>query len=280
MTDDIINNEPQGISFEIPEAYREEPCLQSIKDQDTLVKNYVEAQRRIGKSVLIPNEDTSYEARQEFLNKISGLEGVIVKPTSEEGVSEYYAKLGRPDAAENYELGISEESGFKPELVDGFRQAAYQAGLSQEQAKAVMSYYTGLESQVTEALTQKADIYQNTLKEMWGDEYNTKFENFAKVAKQYQESMPDATQDILNSPLASNPIIVDMAARLYELGQEKPLDISGTSNPVKELSEDEKNKVFTKEVLNNPEKLKAWKNVYDPDHDKVVQEINKIFGIS
>ena len=112
-TDTVQNTAPiestastSDISFldSLPEDLRSESSLQSFKDTGALAKSYINAQKLIGSSVRIPADDASPEAKQEFLNKIKGIDGVVVKPTGDEEKGDFFNKLGRPEDKEGYKL--------------------------------------------------------------------------------------------------------------------------------------------------------------------------------
>lgn len=109
----------------IPEELRSEPSLRNFQDAGSLAKSYVHAQRMIGADkVSIPSKSaTPDEWRQ------------------------VYQKLGAPDAADAYQL-----DGMDDTAAGQLRQQAFEAGLSQNQAKAVADFYMGQQNSRNEAL--------------------------------------------------------------------------------------------------------------------------------
>lgn len=84
----------EGWQSTLPEGYRDEPSLKTVKDTKILAKMFVDTKRMVGKdTIAIPN-DTS--PKDEW--------------------SEYYRLGGRPDTVEDYGLAVPE--GFPPEFAE------------------------------------------------------------------------------------------------------------------------------------------------------------------
>ena len=94
-------------------------------------------------------------------------------PEAEGAFDEIYAKLGRPESADKYELSLPDGVNVDEARLNAGRDAAFSLGLSQKQfeamatfdaeyqAKAMEGYYSEL------AKTQEAEY--NALREEWGD---------------------------------------------------------------------------------------------------------------
>lgn len=145
----------------IPEELRSEPSLRNFQDAGSLAKSYVHAQRMIGADkVSIPSKSaTPDEWRQ------------------------VYQKLGAPDAADAYQL-----DGMDDTAAGQLRQQAFEAGLSQNQAKAVADFYMGQQNSRNEALKKAGEdaIYdsEQELRQEYGKAFDQKIQAAQNAAKQ------------------------------------------------------------------------------------------------
>jgi hypothetical protein len=109
----------EGWQSTLPEGYRDEPSLKTVKDAKILAKMFVDTKRMVGKNTIaIPDENSP---KDEW--------------------SEYYRHGGRPDSADDYGLAVPE--GFPPELAEQvfpadriakWQQRFYEGGVSKKAA--------------------------------------------------------------------------------------------------------------------------------------------------
>lgn len=103
-------------------------------------------------------------------------------------------RLGRPDTADGYDLAaIKDKAG--DEFVGFFKQAAFKAGLSKEDATALAAAYVGFaektEATETEQAAVKLSLEQQSLKKDWGSEFEVR-KNIASSAAQKLGVTPEA----------------------------------------------------------------------------------------
>jgi len=103
---------------------REHPALRDYKSKDEAVKALVHAQRMLGKTpkgyVRLPGKDETEEREALF------------------------ASLGRPESADGYEIPTMETpDGYEvnADMVEGFKAAAYQLGLTPEQVAGLYEWF-------------------------------------------------------------------------------------------------------------------------------------------
>ena len=134
--------EPSFRQF-IPEEDKDAPYWATIPDDQTLVKNYANAQKLIGKKGIIPpGEGASPEEWSTFF-------AAVPRPTDDaapEVKAAYQKFLGAPDSAEAYnEMTIVPEDFpkefLREDLVQEFRTAAFEAGVPPVYAKAMFDWY-------------------------------------------------------------------------------------------------------------------------------------------
>lgn len=126
-------------------------------DPKALATKAFNQEKLLGSSIRLPGKDATPEERDAFLNK-----------------------LGRPEAADKYELkapaNMPEGLPYDGEVATGFRAAAHAAGLSQAQAAALHDWYVGMASEAyngqaqasQEALAAKATQATEELVKLWG----------------------------------------------------------------------------------------------------------------
>lgn len=108
---------------DIPEEIRGHKSLEHIQDVGALAKSYVNAQSMIGADKLaIPG-----------------------KHATDDDWNEVYARLGRPDSPEGYELQNNLAEGVEADdgMLDWYRQTAHEIGLTPTQAQKLLDKYNG-----------------------------------------------------------------------------------------------------------------------------------------
>lgn len=224
-TDSSIAPTEQSWLSSLPEDLREDPSLKDYKDVVGLAKSHISLNRMLGSSIRIPSEDASPEARKEFLDKVSNVDGVIKlpDPNNQEEVNKFYTKLGRPEKPENYDIKIP--SDVPEEMVDSntlndARNMFFKLGLTSGQANALVQYELNKQAQEMDRLAAEKDQGQQQLKQIWGAD----FEARKNAAKNYfnllGEKYPDVMQSLLRTH-ANNPAIYVMAAELGQTYQER-----------------------------------------------------------
>lgn len=113
-----------------------------------------------GRTVVIPNDDTTSDERSIFFNK-----------------------LGRPEKAENYELDVPDKA--DPALVTWFKDQSHARGFSQQQANDLFTEYNKFQSAHTQSSSDADDAKgkadHDALVSEWGGAYNDNIQ-MAKVA--------------------------------------------------------------------------------------------------
>lgn len=135
---------------------KDDPSLKVVKDIKGLAKIYVDSQKLIGADkILVPN-----------------------KFASEAEWASIYNKLGRPEAADKYEVVMPKDSKMSEDFVKNLKEEAYASGLNNTQANKLITFY---DKQLVAAQEKIAQIqeteYQNEvkgLKQEWGQAYESK----------------------------------------------------------------------------------------------------------
>ena len=103
----------EGLKFDLPEA--DKTKLARFKTHNDLGKSYLELERKIGASVVLPGKDATSEEKDAF-----------------------YKRLGRPDSQNGYELdpvflpdGVTRDEASE----NSFKAIAFELGLTKDQAR-------------------------------------------------------------------------------------------------------------------------------------------------
>jgi len=129
------------------------------KDADEFAKYITELQSYNGRKGDIPKEDATPEEWAEF-----------------------YGKLGRPESIEGYDFSLNKEftdlvgeenTPYYQTMVDGFKEQAFELGLSAEKASGLVEWYLDKTATdingVTEISSKQAEDNKAALDKEWGD---------------------------------------------------------------------------------------------------------------
>lgn len=201
---------PDGQWFEhLDPTLKVEKSLQSFKGKgfNDVVKSYVEAQRLIGSSLRMPKADAPPEEQERFL-------------------ADVYAKLGRPETPDKYEVTdptVPPGTPWDKEAVKQFLSEAHKAGLNSKQAQALLHWYGGRLSQGMEVRTKEMASTERALRDEWGNEFDRKLTLAQKAAGEIGGK--DFVDLLETRGLANHPVVVRTLAAFGEtLAEVKLID--------------------------------------------------------
>lgn len=242
----------------IPEEYREEKFWDDIKDVPDFLKSYANQRKYIGQSVRIPGED----ATPEDLNK-------------------FYSKLGRPEAPQSYQIGdIPDSDKLDGNVIDWFKQVAYDEGLNQKQFNNLVDKYRNFQAKFTEGADEQRTSAMKQVEEtlrradQWGHNYdrNLAYADRA-IATLGDENLFDK---IRNSDLALDPPTYQALMQLF-------------SNVGKSMAEHGSIPGEFHGIMNKETAIAKIQELQrDPDfldgrgarHDAIVDELEKLYQIA
>lgn len=114
----------------------------------------------------------------------------VTLPKEGEDPTEFYTKLGRPEAADKYDLGDADG-----DAANWFREKAFELGLSQNQAKQLLEGFNEFGTSVGES--QQADKqaeFNNQMHELkrdWGSAYDANMNAARKAVQQFEIGTDD-----------------------------------------------------------------------------------------
>lgn len=260
----------------LPEELRNEPALKDFKDEAALAKSYLHQSKLIGASVRIPNENSSSEDIQNFINKVTTQRPELVKvPNTDEEFKVFKSKIGVPEKIEDYKIELSEEL---QSLADDqtslpILEMAHKMGLTNNQAKVLAEKFltekqNNIKSQ--EEFTKKSE---ETLRKLWGAAYDQRLEGVTVAAKSLMNSV-EGFDDFLKSDSAKHPAVAIMLAEIAKNVKEGNAILG--KNVVKY------NTLTPDEALDKISEIKKTPNhpVYDarhPEHRREVEKMAKLY---
>lgn len=157
-TDGTLN---EGWMGTLPEGYRQEASLTTVKDAKVLAKMFVDTKRMVGKDTIVIPSDTSTEAEW----------------------SEYHKAGGRPETVEDY--GLKAPEGFAPELskqlfpadrLSKWQERFFKGGVSKKAADRFVADFAqdiaaDIQKQKQAEEAQKAELVKG-LSQDWGAAYD------------------------------------------------------------------------------------------------------------
>lgn len=273
-----VNTQESGVSsFSdlLPEELKGDPSLQDFKDIGGLAKSYISAQKMLGKSIRIPGEDASEEARAEFYKKLTEVPDVYYA-AGEEGVESLYNQLGRPESPEKYKIEV-EGAELNPEALGEFTKMAHKIGLTNKQVNEIARYEAEHNKQMSEAMEKQAEEDGKKLREIWGPEYDNRLNMAKAVLNQYADKYPDHVQQLIESNAANNPALLAMISELGKSVLEESSVASNGSSRSFGLTPEEAQEQYN-EILSNMSHP-YWDGDH-PGHEQAVSKAHKLKRIA
>lgn len=182
----------------VPEQYRQNETIKSVKSLGDMAKMTIEAQKLVGSSVRIPKPDASDEEKRAF-----------------------YAKLGCPDSAEKYvvpEIKLPEGMPYDEEeakLLTGF---CHKLGITQSQYEQLYKYYNEFQAKQYNLYNKQAKVATEKaisgLKQKWGEsDYDKNVEVAKRAVKQFasEEQIKFLEQTQVDGvQLGNHPMLVEL----------------------------------------------------------------------
>lgn len=245
---DIVTDE--SFQASIPLEYQNNPALAAVPNFETLVKNYVNAQSKLGSSVSLPGEGATQEQVDEFYQKIGC-------PADIEGYTAHFTEQGlntdNPDTMSIIET--AKQIGVNPtQIAHLFRKVAELEG--------------GDETQLEVEYQQNMETVTLALRDEWG----AAFDNQLGIAKQVVASYPGLAEGLQRTGAGNDPQVIKAFASIgHALANGGFID--GTA--VGSMSKDDAVSAATTIMQSD-----AYRNGQDPGHNNAVAEAARLFEIA
>lgn len=242
---------PVGFIDSLPEDLRGEPSLRNFTDAASLAKSYVHAQRMIGaEKIPLPG-----------------------KHATDDEWRAVYQKLGAPPSPDKYDF---KAEALQKEHVEALRQRAFEAGLSNKQAQAMVALYDETVRQGQTAYSEASERARYEGEQALRAEFGMAFEQKVGLAQRAAASLLGDIEIFDNVKLADgrmlgdHPEIVKMFVKLAEQIGEDQLEGSTTETIMTPAEATAKINELTQR--NSP----YW-DKFHPEHAKIVDEVQRLW---
>ncbi len=242
---------------------REAPSIAKFSKVGDLAKSYVELQGKMGqKGLLLPKPDAPPEAWNEV-----------------------YTALGRPEKADQYDLGefappegLNWDPGFQQESLGWM----HEAGLSSRQAQAILGKYAGkLASETQAAAEREAEVvgrWTVELQRNWGSALEQKLD---LAERAFLSLVPEAHRDMISSArlpdggtLGDHPAFLEMMATVGQRWAEAQL--LGDKEPTRFAKTPEEAGREIKKRINDPVFRAKLTDARHPEHEEAKAEWQRL----
>lgn len=196
---------------------RADPSLVTIPDVPTLAKNYLETKKLIGtKRIAEPQENWK-----------------------DEDWNGFYKSAGRPETADKYSVPVFKGEDGQPvemdkEQIAYFTKKFHEAGLSDRQAKALITGYVeqqmGSQKKLTDASNAERLAAEDALKKEYGDAFPAKIELAKSALTKFADD--DFTVFLSTSKLGNDPRMVRMLVKIAQGMTEDTAAGKGGTDPI------------------------------------------------
>lgn len=262
---------PVAFAETLPADIRGEALFKDIKDLEGLSRSYVHAAKMVG------------------LDKAS----LIALPTTddEKAWGDVYTRLGRPEAADKYELSKPElPEGFavNETLQKGFLEEAHKIGLNGKQADALFKWWNktaaGEHTAARDTNARAMEDAGKALKTEWGHAYDAKVEVAQGAIRHYAKAIgvpvDQLGAELEASGLGNRPGIAKLFAHLGgQLSEDGLLGKGGGGGGAGALSPAEaKQEIAT--LQNDKAFGKEYMDKRAPGHQAAVEKMQRLYGFA
>ena len=249
---------PTGAEW-LPEEYRADPAFQSFKDVASLAKSFKDTQAFVGADKAMLLRLPKDEAAPEW--------------------ADVWAKLGRPEAPDKYEL--KGPDAHDPALLEGFRQTFHDAGLSQKQVAKIMEAYTGVYARQAEAINERIAAQANEAEQALRKEWGAGYEKRVHAATVMIKNMggQEALDAVNEAGMGRNPAILKLFAKLAEAtGQAGGLRGGNQPGFTTKTPQQAHSEIAAKQ--RDPQFFAAYTSKDHPAHDETVREMRELYALA
>ena len=244
------------IKQNLPEELVNDPSLQTITNEQDLVKSYIHAQKAVGK------------------NKVS----IPDKHGTEQDWRATLQQLGAPENKDGYEINIGEDAKISNEYLDKMKEAAAESGILPWQLEKVVSSVAEFNAEALKNAEQTQQTqYEselNELKKEWGETFDSKVK---KANAAFKELADESTRNkLLQEGFGSDPKVVRLLAKAADyLSEDQLVGNGATQFSSTSPSEAMQRAQEIQRDLNHP-----YHNPSHPKHKEAKQEVSRLYQIA
>lgn len=196
--------EPKSWLESLPETMRGDRNLAKYESLEAFAKGHINVLARMGKD---PERLIEMPA----------------KPDDVAGWDAFWAKLGRPAKADEYKIALADGANDQDKaFLEGFRETAHKAGLTQAQLEAAVGYVSGITTKAaadaTAASEKAAAETTAALKGEWGGKFDTYTKEIGKLIEDLGGA--EAVEALNADGLGNSQTLLKMLAKVVDLRAE------------------------------------------------------------
>lgn len=274
-------NEDRAWVETLPESVQGWDEVKNSDSADKFWDQMANQRSRMGRSITIPGEDAGEEDVKAFHKKLTDkVPGLMpaVDPSDEEAMGRLYDSMGRPEAADKYEMPEVKVDGYEGEIdlsaAEQFREVAHKAGLSGTQFQNIVTAITTLNVQAQQdAVAANVEAHKE-LKKEWGADYDRRMSLATNIAK-----LTDAPEGLYEMLKEGRGTPADYQW-LYSLA----LKFKGEGKNLQDDQNDAKAAMTPAEAqekideIRNNKKHPYW-NKMDPGHKRAMDRMKELYKI-
>lgn len=230
----------------LDEGLKDNERLKRFGDQNALATSYIELEKKLGSNPLVrPNEHSSKDE-----------------------VAAFWTGLGRPENPDGYKLPTPDGMEVNPDLDKSFREVAFNAGVSADQAGAINAWVCE-QAQVMQDAQVKAENDKTAdaeaeLKKEYGNDYANNLSKATAALKEYGGK--EMLEVVNNLKMENNPALIRMLVRFSMATSEsslKGLDSDSPEGKTKYTREQAETMMLDPRYKTDPTFEKKVKGIFD-----------------
>lgn len=243
----------------VSDEIRNDPSMADIQNIEGLAKGYVHAQHMIGSDkVVLPGKDAT-----------------------DEQLSEFYNKLGRPETADGYETPTENMAmEIDAQLAGNFFEEAHRIGLSKTQAAALMRWQAEQGAEMQDEYAQRGERSQaeavEVLQKEFGDAFDEKLNLARDAALQFGG---EELMEVMDSTgLGNHPEVIKAFAKIGRaMASDEVVGGGGRQNFRMSPAEA---KMAIESKKQDPNFMKAYTDKDTAGHAGAVKEMSDLFTLA
>ena len=245
----------------LPEDIRSDSAIGPIKTVTDLAKQAIHASRMVGADKLtIPGKDATEE---DWVNA--------------------FAKLGRPDTPDGYNIKSSEalpEGTISPDRMKSFAEFMHSKGAPAKLVQDIVAWHEGMVIEDIKSIEQGGEKSKEETSRQLASEYGNAVEAKLKMANRAFGNLKSgeaALAKIKGAGLANDIDIVKMAIELGEhMGEDRLIGLEDQARGIAMSMTPQMAEAKINELKADPEFHKAWTDRYHPGHASAMEKITKL----
>lgn len=236
----------------LPDELQGNEMVKTSKSFTSFVEQSVNAQKLIGSKISIPKDD------------------------DEKAWNEFYAKIGRPESADKYDIKrpVDSKLPYDEKMEKAFLTTAHKSGLSKRQAQGVLDWWNKEQETIALESEKVRTSAVAELKKEWGSEYEAKVAVSQRALLKYGDK--ELVKFLEDTGLGNNPAVVRMFSRIGDDSREEK---TPRGEPAGDMVGAEAKKEIDKLMLDK-EFSGRYYNPRAPGHQEAIDRINELHHLA